>query len=601
VFREAGLPPVTVELLLDGQAAEDLSPEQMKLYDALARRLGFADATTMAAAVRQGPAADARAVAGKQATFRTPRAGNNGQVTDQRKRLGMGTPVEAVRQSVAVAREAAEPKDAAAAGEAAPPASKTEASATPVARPAARLAGQPTANPGDRHATQGVATEGNGNTQTPATPQPTVADTVTHAVWQDGQNGLAAGQRETVGRTVAATDPASTGNGPSATPAATARTGAARLAQTADTAPPTTGRQVDGQPQARQAAPRSSNAQAEGASSAPAITAHARTAEILAERVRQTTGREKRPAQPQPTVPRITHAADRPHATRQAAQSTTPQTPRAPQSGEHTTPPAPTPQGPPQNVINAQADAVARRYGQAGARTPDAPSAAQAEADNTRQAAGAARATEQTFPSTGERTTSHPQTLPATLLDTPSTPAARAAMGVAPVEQPPPDGKAVDQVVAAVRFQATASTREMTVQLTPSELGEVRIEIRTDAGGLRGMVQVDNARTLTELQREVPQLMERLEEAGIRVKDLEFQMNDPQRDAQGNPQHGQQPQNAYARFQSNMSHDQRGRTWDADRETESTRGGMSDHDETEKTGTAADGEYVGSDALNVMI
>jgi flagellar hook-length control protein FliK len=168
------------------------------------------------------------------------------------------------------------------------------------------------------------------------------------------------------------------------------------------------------------------------------------------------------------------------------------------------------------------------------------------------------------------------------------------------VEQAPAEGKAVDQVVAAVRFQATPAMREMTVQLTPSELGQVRIEIRTDADGLRGMVQVDNARTLSELQREAPQLIERLEEAGIRVKDLEFQMNDQQRGEQGNPQHGQQAQNAYAQFQSNMGHGQRGQTWDADSETESTLGSIFDHDETDDAGLDA-GEYVGSDALNVMI
>lgn len=155
----------------------------------------------------------------------------------------------------------------------------------------------------------------------------------------------------------------------------------------------------------------------------------------------------------------------------------------------------------------------------------------------------------------------------------------------------------LDQVATAIRYQATPETRSMTVRLDPPELGRVHIDIRSDAEGIRGVVQVENTRTLAELQREAPQLLERLQEAGIRVKDLEFQMNDPGRGDQNNGQ-GQQAQNAYAQFSDGQGH--RGQTWATEQETGSTLGSIFDNDETPDD-RATDDTYVGSDALNVMI
>lgn len=160
------------------------------------------------------------------------------------------------------------------------------------------------------------------------------------------------------------------------------------------------------------------------------------------------------------------------------------------------------------------------------------------------------------------------------------------------------DTQVVDQVTTAIRFQATPDMQQITVRLNPAELGRVTIDIRSDAEGIRGVVQVENTRTLADLQREAPQLIERLQEAGIRVKDLEFQMNDPGRDGQQAP--GQKAQNAYAQFSQGQG--QRGSTWNTQNETASTLGSIFDNNETTpEDGWSDDTQYVGTGALNVMI
>ncbi len=178
-----------------------------------------------------------------------------------------------------------------------------------------------------------------------------------------------------------------------------------------------------------------------------------------------------------------------------------------------------------------------------------------------------------------------------------SSPAPLSAAAATTAPRSTGETQVLDQVVTAIRYQATPETRSMTVRLDPPELGRVRIDIRSDAEGIRGVVQVENTRTLAELQREAPQLLDRLQEAGIRVKDLEFQMNDPGRGDQQNGQ-GQQAQNTYAQFSDGQG--QRGQTWATEEEMGSTLGSIFDTDETTDDG-ATDDSYVGSDALNVMI
>jgi flagellar hook-length control protein FliK len=94
-----------------------------------------------------------------------------------------------------------------------------------------------------------------------------------------------------------------------------------------------------------------------------------------------------------------------------------------------------------------------------------------------------------------------------------------------------------NQIAEKIEFTQLAQNRQITVRLDPPELGKVHIQLQTEGAEVRGVVQVDSARTLGDLHREAPALLERLQEAGIQIKTLEFQMNS---DARGGQQQTQQ-------------------------------------------------------------
>lgn len=88
----------------------------------------------------------------------------------------------------------------------------------------------------------------------------------------------------------------------------------------------------------------------------------------------------------------------------------------------------------------------------------------------------------------------------------------------APVEAAAP----ADQVLAALRGGVVRAGRQITVHLDPPEMGRVRITFQVDGGGLRGVLRAENAQTLTELQRQTPALIDRLADSDIRLRSLDF-------------------------------------------------------------------------------
>ena len=78
-----------------------------------------------------------------------------------------------------------------------------------------------------------------------------------------------------------------------------------------------------------------------------------------------------------------------------------------------------------------------------------------------------------------------------------------------------------DQIAEQVRQGAPQIGQRVVVRLDPPELGRVRLTLRGGRGGVRGVIEVDSARTLTAIQNATPPMLERLAEAGVPLRRLE--------------------------------------------------------------------------------
>ncbi len=83
---------------------------------------------------------------------------------------------------------------------------------------------------------------------------------------------------------------------------------------------------------------------------------------------------------------------------------------------------------------------------------------------------------------------------------------------------------------------------ELVLRLTPPELGSVRMTLRNQDGELRLLLEAANPRTLTQMQREAPALMQRLQDSGIEVRRMEFAQSDGQPEPDASDASGQQSQ-----------------------------------------------------------
>lgn len=79
-----------------------------------------------------------------------------------------------------------------------------------------------------------------------------------------------------------------------------------------------------------------------------------------------------------------------------------------------------------------------------------------------------------------------------------------------------------EQITEAVRSAAASGEQRVVIRLDPPELGQVRVILRAEGNQVRGVVQVDNQRTLDQLRHESPSLLSRLAEAGIEVRRMEL-------------------------------------------------------------------------------
>jgi len=78
-----------------------------------------------------------------------------------------------------------------------------------------------------------------------------------------------------------------------------------------------------------------------------------------------------------------------------------------------------------------------------------------------------------------------------------------------------------DQIIESVRHAIANGQREVTINLNPPELGRVRLTMYSEGNEIRGRLDVDNPRTLTEIRHQADLLTQRLAEDGIAIRRLE--------------------------------------------------------------------------------
>jgi flagellar hook-length control protein FliK len=87
-----------------------------------------------------------------------------------------------------------------------------------------------------------------------------------------------------------------------------------------------------------------------------------------------------------------------------------------------------------------------------------------------------------------------------------------------------------DQIVQTVAVNNLHGTRHITIQLTPPELGRVRLTLEADGDHVRGVLEVQNPRALAELKQGTDNLAQRLAESGVDLKRLDVQLVPPGRE-----------------------------------------------------------------------
>ena len=152
---------------------------------------------------------------------------------------------------------------------------------------------------------------------------------------------------------------------------------------------------------------------------------------------------------------------------------------------------------------------------------------------------------------------------------------------------------AADQVAEQVRQAAPQVGQRVVVRLDPPELGHVRLTLRGGRGGIRGVIEVDDARTLAQLRDATPPVIERLAEGGIQLRrlDLVLSGNSPQ----------VSPDGSNSSFRDGALAQQQDAAGQGLREQNGLSARAGAEDPTPRAGSAAGPSYVSDDSINVWI
>lgn len=167
----------------------------------------------------------------------------------------------------------------------------------------------------------------------------------------------------------------------------------------------------------------------------------------------------------------------------------------------------------------------------------------------------------------------------------------------APVETARPEQlSTADQVIETVRLSGNIRTgQRVVIRLDPPELGQVRLVLRTEGRGVRGILEVENPRALAQLRSATPPMIQRLAESGVQMNRLDVVLNNSTSQNASDAGDSQMQNNAFAQGQSQgqdgSSSGQPGRN-DSQENTQEFE---------QNYGRDEEASYVSDDAINVWI
>jgi len=97
-----------------------------------------------------------------------------------------------------------------------------------------------------------------------------------------------------------------------------------------------------------------------------------------------------------------------------------------------------------------------------------------------------------------------------------------------PSGQPMPENQLLDQVARSINLQANGDRSQMTLRLHPEELGELKLELVMEKGGIKAHIQAQTAQVQEVLERHMPRLREAFAQQGLQLDDVEVSLDSRQ-------------------------------------------------------------------------
>ncbi|AJF07594.1 flagellar hook-length control protein FliK [Geoalkalibacter subterraneus] len=90
------------------------------------------------------------------------------------------------------------------------------------------------------------------------------------------------------------------------------------------------------------------------------------------------------------------------------------------------------------------------------------------------------------------------------------------------------ENQLLDQVARSINLQANGDRSQMTLRLHPEELGELRLELVMEKGGIKAHIHAQTAQVQEVLERHMPRLREAFAQQGLQLDDVEVSLDSRQ-------------------------------------------------------------------------
>lgn len=112
------------------------------------------------------------------------------------------------------------------------------------------------------------------------------------------------------------------------------------------------------------------------------------------------------------------------------------------------------------------------------------------------------------------------------------------------------------QIQESIYTSYNADSREVTIRLSPPELGKVAIKFSEENNEIQGVMHIDELHTKNQIQKELPEIIQNLQESGIAVKKIEVVLSNHQEQQTLKDQSTYSDQSGYSQQQQNASNPQ---------------------------------------------